>query len=412
MAKPNNSHILIPGETSWEIWAAPTSGPATLISEHPVTSPAEINKFPAGDIIFFFPVRALTALPLKVLTTESSLFQDLASTHSERLGLRPDPFAGQLTDVFPLSSNEDSSTLLSIVLRNPRTQDLPTKSAKSFDISPRAFPVTGNTLTLWRELGSWVFALHLDGKLIYCQATSNSAPSPDSSLIREIRIAISQISLQEIDATPSRAIIWTSNPETDTSTLSRSLSVRSELIPRPSPILPKPLSNLLPADVRAARRAAKKRQNITLAAVAIGILYFGAIAYFGFQLWTTQSTTKKLTDRVNAIAPERESYALHIAKWNELEYATSLEYNTVDILHRISRCIPQNSGLRLRTADISPTEITLIGEAPQPQAVNQFSLNLNQSNDLLSYEWQTPAAKESARGWEFNFKANIPTTTP
>jgi len=412
MAKTHTTHLLLPGETAWEIWTVSGNEPATLLSEHPAASPSEIAKFPAGDLIFLFPVRALTALPLQVYTGDSSLFPDLAATHAERLGLRPDPFAGQLTDIFPVLINSEASTLLSIILRGPGSTDLPTKSPKAFDISPRALPVKGNTLTLWREIGQWVFAIHQDGKLLYCQATSASSVSPDTNLIREIRIAIAQLSMQGISASPSKAIVWSPDTQIDTSELSRSLSVQTELTPRPAPVLPAPLSNLLPADVRAARRAARKRQNTTLAIAAVAILYLGTVGYLGYQLWQTRSTTKQLLTRVQSVAPESEAYALHLAKWDELEHGIDLEYNTVDILNRIARSIPPNSGLRLRTADISPTEIRLIGEAPQPQAVNQFSLNLTKNNGLLAFEWQTPEPKQSSRGWEFVFTANTPSTTP
>lgn len=412
MSKTNSTHLLLPGEAVWEIWSIASNGPATLLAEYPVATPSEIAKLPAGDLIFLFPVRALTALPLHVNTGDSSLFPDLAATHAERLGIRPDPLAGQLTDIFPVFINSEASTLLSVILRSPSTADLPTRSPKAFDISPRAFPAKGNTLTLWRELGHWVFALHREGKLLYCQATSISSVSPDANLIREIRITIAQLSMQGIDASPSKASVWTSNPETETSELSRSLSVQTELSPRPAPVLPAPISKFLPDDVRAARRAATRRQNTILAIAAIAILYLGAVGYLGYQLWQTHSTTKKIIARVSTVAPESEAYALHIAKWDELEYGISLQYNTVDILSRIARSIPPNSTLRLVTADISATQIQLKGEAQQFEEVSKFSLNLTKNNDLAGYEWQTPPAKQSTRGWEFLFSGNTPTTAP
>lgn len=413
MAKSNTTHLLIPGEISWEIWSQ-TPGGFFRSSDESVTvlKASEITKIPAGDLIHFFPVRAFTALPMHVPTGDVSLFPDLAATHAERSGLRPDPFAGQLTDVFPIFTNAEDSIFLSVVLRAPQTENLPSKSAKAFDISPRAFPVKGNTLALWRELGHWVFAIHHEGKLLYCQATTSSGASPDSSLIREIRIAIAQLSMQGISVAPSRAIVWSSEADVNTALLSQSLSIQTDLQPRPAPTKPDPLSNLLPADVRAARREARKRQNTILAVAAIAIIYLGAAGYLGYQLWQTHSTTKKLLARVDAIAPEGEAFALHNAKWDELEYGLNLKYNTVDILSRVARCIPADSSLRLRTADISPTEIRLIGEAQQPQGVNQFSLNLKNNNDLAAYEWQMPQPRQSTRGWEFTFTGSVPVVTP
>ena len=133
------------------------------------------------------------------------------------------------------------------------------------------------------------------------------------------------------------------------------------------------------------------------------MIYIGTIGYLGYGLWKTHSTTKKLLSQTNIIAPQQEAFQLHIAKWDELEYGIDLNHNTVDILNRIARSIPPGSGLRLRTAEISANEVRLIGEAPQPQAVNQFSLNLTKNNDLAAFEWQRPEPKQTNRGWEFVF---------
>ena len=81
----------------------------------------------------------------------------------------------------------------------------------------------------------------------------------------------------------------------------------------------------------------------------------------------------------------------------------------MDILKRIADCIPPNSGLRLRTADISASEIKLMGEAQALEAVNGFSLKLTKNTDLSQFEWQTPEPNQSTRGWEFVYTGEVPT---
>jgi hypothetical protein len=412
MAKSSTKYLLIPGETEWEIWSIVPNQPAALEFSHAVNFASEIEKFPAGDLIFLFPIQAFTALPLRVQTTDPALFPDLAATHAERLGLRPDPLAGQLTDIFPISTSNEESTLLSVVLRNPSSESLPSKSPKAFDISARALPTSGNTLTLWRELNHWVFAIHHQGKLVYCQATSSTGISPDANLVREIRIATTQLSLQGIQVNPDKAIVWSTDEATQTTELSKAFSIPVELTTKPTPTLPDPLSQLLPADVRAARRAAQKRQNTLVAFAALAIFYIGAIGYFSYDLWKSHSTIKQLTTREQEIAPSVEKFVIHNNKWDELEYAITSEYNTMDILLRIQKCIPPNTGLRLKTAEISATNIRLIGEAPQSQAVTQFASNLKKSNELLNYEWSPGPPQQTAVGWEFTHTANLPQTTP
>ena len=59
---------------------------------------------------------------------------------------------------------------------------MPPRGPKSFDISARAYPLTGDTLAVWKEFGRWVFALSHEGKIVYCQATSVTSSEPDDDL--------------------------------------------------------------------------------------------------------------------------------------------------------------------------------------------------------------------------------------
>lgn len=145
-----------------------------------------------------------------------------------------------------------------------------------------------------------------------------------------------------------------------------------------------------------------------LGVAAVALLYLGIIGWFGYGLWKDSSETKKLLLQAQQAAPDGEAYALHIAKWDELVDVIDLTNAPVDILKRISDCIPPNSGLRLKTADISASEVKLSGEAPQLQAVNTFSLSLDKNTDLDRFEWQLPGGNQSTRGWDFQYTGQLP----
>ena len=408
MSKTTDTILLLPGEISWEIWTASPGSPPALHSHSETARAAELADLPPGDVHLLFPVRSLTSLPVKVTSNDDSLFEDLAALHAERLGLRPDPMAGQLTDVFPITRAEDSTALLTVLLKAPTEGDLPPRGPKGFDLSARALPAAGETITVWKEFGRWVFALHHEGKLLHCQATPLATADPDEALAREIRLTILQLSLQSIEYTPTRILLWSSAPRIDPTALRETLHLPVETIPRPDPVMPAPASKLLPADVRAARRAAARRRTIQLGIAAVAALYLGAIGWAAWDLWKIRSDTAKLTRLAEAAAPEREAYATHIAKWDELAPAINLNNCPVNILSRVARSIPPNSGLRLRTAEISAQEVKLIGEAPQAPPVNQFDLALSKNNDLQFY-WQRPEPNQTTRGWEFVFTGS---TTP
>ena len=410
MSKTIEQALLIPGESGWEIWTRQGDGAFELRSAVENSHAGEITDIPTGDLTMFFPVKSITAVPMRVTSDDDALFPDLAALHAERLGLRPDPMAGQLTDVFVVARDAENTALLSVFLRSPEEGELPKRGPKGFDISARAWPVSGEALAIWMEFGRWVFAIFHQGKLAFCQATAVDSAQPDGSLTREIKLSIMQLAMQGLHFEPSRVIVWSSSDSINPSDLRTAFRVAVEIAPRPAPILPEPLSKLLPADVRAARKEALRRRNITIGAAAAILAYLGLIGWLGFGLWKTSSQTRKLLAEAEQVAPEGEAYALHIAKWDELSQAIELTHSPVDILQRIASCIPPNSGLRLKTAEISAVEIKLIGEAPQLQAANSFSLNLSKNNDLAHFTWQTPEPNQSTRGWEFVYSAEVPTS--
>ncbi len=410
MKKSNESVLLVPGEVGWEIWTGQAGGDFTLQSATATERASDLTDIPAGDLLLMFPVKSVTAVPMRVTSDDEALFPDLAALHAERLGLRPDPMAGQLTDVFVIRREPENTALLSILLRAPGEGDMPPRGPKGFDISARAFPLTGDALALWKEFGRWVFSLYHEGNLVYCQATSVTSDSPNDDLARELKLAMIQLSMQGLSIEPSRIAVWTSQAETDTQALSRIFKAPLEVSPRPAPKSPLPLSKLLPADVRAARRAAVQKRNILLGVAAIGLLYLGIIGWFGYGLWRDSTETKKLIQQAEAAGPEGARYQMHTEKWAELADVVDLDHSPLDILKRISDCIPPSSQLRLKTADISANEIKLIGEAPTLPAVNTFSLNLKKNRDLARFEWQLPEANQSTRGWEFVYSGEIPKT--
>lgn len=399
----NDTHLLLPGESGWEIWSGHPGAGYTLAISLPTDRASEIAQLPAGDLKFFFPIKSATAVPLKVNSDEEALFEDLASLHSERLGLRPDPLAGQLTDLFIVSRAAENNLVVSVQLRAPREGELPTRGPKAFDLSARAYPVSGNTLAVWKEFGRWVFACYRDGQFAYSQATTSTAESPDDPFALEIKLALAQLALQGLEIFPNRLVVWTLNANADVTSLTRTLRLPVEIAARPAPLPPEPPSKLLPADVRAARRPARRRRNILLSSAAAAFAYLAIVGFFSYGLWQKSRETRRYQLLAEAAAPESLAYTTHVAKWQELTPAIDLVNSPVDILNRIARCIPPNSGLRLRTADINSVEIQLNGEAPQSSAVNQFSLALNKSNDLADFVWQTPEPQQSNRGWEFRF---------
>lgn len=410
MSKQQEMSLLVPGARGWEIWKQATTGGFVLQSADGPARASELSNLPAGNLAMLFPVRGYHALPFKASSTDESLFDDLAGMHAERLGVRADPMAGQLSDTFVVSKEEESAILLGVVLKSPGDGDLPPRSPKEFDVSARAYQIRGEAIAVWMEFGRWVFAFYRNGKLLYSQATSSGGAEPDAGCLKDIHLALGQMAIQGLQLKPETVHVWSPDgPTGSAGSLTGGFNVPVKVSPRPDPELPNPHSKLLPADVRAARRAAKSRQQKMAAIGLIVLAYAGVAGWFGYGLWKDTREIKELKAKAESIAPsaDRLAYQKHLATWTELDLLVDGSKAPVDLMSRVAKAIPPNSGLRLKMAEVSANEIKLTGEAQMAPPVSQFSVNL--SRNMPEFKWDNPPPSNSNKGWAFSFSGTRPT---
>lgn len=366
----------------------------------------ELKQLPSGDLAMFFPVKSVQYLPLKVASGDESLFEDLATMHAERLGIRPDGMAGQLSDSFVVASGEDSTVLLHAVLNSPGEGELPLRTPKEFDLSARAFPVDGDAVTVWKELGRWVFGIHSGGKLLYAQATSNESSVPDEVVMQDIRLALGQLGMQGLRVKPEAVYVWPPEGELgEAGVLAEGLGVTATIERRPDPQIPDPVSHLLPADVRAARKERQQRNQIVGLGALVVLAYFGFFGWMGYGLWVDSKKADKLAREAAAVDEISLTFQKHRNMWDELEPVVEDQRTPMEIMLQVKNAIPRNSGLRLKTADINTTEVKLLGAAPKSGPINAFSLALKRSSDLSWLEWTNQAPSNTAKGWTLTFTA-------
>ena len=407
--KPVEMSLLVPGPLGWELWKQlPDGGYQRADDEGPMMV-GEMSSLPSGDLAMLFPVRQVHALPFKAPSTDEDLFEDLATMHAERLGIRPDVMAGELTDSFLVSQDDESSVLLHVVIRSPGEGELPVRTPKDFDLSARGFPVEGDAVCVWKELGRWVFSIFKEGKLIYCQPSSSSAESPDADVVRDIHLSLGQLTLQGLKVTPERVHLWGPQGELgEPGALADAFDVPIEIAHRPDPIMPDPPSRILPADVHAARRAKAQRNKVLTLVGAAAVVYLGFAGWLGWGLWQTLQERKQIKAEMAQYAEVEAVFGEHTARWDELSRVVESKYNPVEAMYNIANSIPKNSGLRLTTADINFSEgeplVTLRGAAPASAPVTTFSLALKRNADLAWLDWNNEPANKTQKGWEFLFK--------
>lgn len=411
--KQPDMSLLVPGPLGWELWKQLPDGSYERADDEGPMLIGEMSNLPGGGLAMLFPVRQIHALPFKAPSTDEGLFGDLATMHAERLGIRPDLMAGELTDSFLVDQDAESSVILHVVVRSPGEGELPVRTPKEFDLSARGFPVAESAICVWKELGRWVFSIHRDGKLIYCQPSTSSSEAPDADVVRDIHLSLGQLTLQGLKVDPGKLYLWGPQGElADAGSLADAFDLPIEIAHRPDPVMPAPPSRILPADVHAARRAKAKRNQLLSLVGLVAVAYLGFGGWMGWGLYETLQKKNKLQNELAQFSEVESIYGEHTARWAELSRVVETQYNPVETMLNIANAIPRNSGLRLSTADINFDEkepvVILQGTAQTSAPGTSFSLALKRNAALSWLEWDDPPARNTQKGWEFKFEGRPP----
>lgn len=421
--KKNNQVLFFPGAEGWEIWSGVEE--LSLLKASEEREALSVEGVPGGYLTMAFAVRDVSAAPFVAATVDQEMFGDLADLHLERSGLRVDETAGSLSDSFVLRMEEDEAVLLSVVLSPPLEGGLPRKSPKAFDISARCLPLPQNAVVLWREFGRWVFAVSdSNSQCAYFQALPGALF--DQQLCREVALGMSQLFMQEVLSVPlENCQIWTSEGEFTPSeeamqSLGKILGLSVESVTKPAPLLPNPVSSLLPADIRAERVAKQKARQAKLAIAAGVLLYVGLLGFLAYQYFDTKQKTELAQQRAENSNPAAEQVMSFKEKWDEIQPVVENQVWPIEQYYNAYLAAPKK-GLKLATVEahneIKTTNenelslarfITLIGESEEVKEAIQFGENLEKSQFFKekSFNWEITSPTPTSKGtWRFNYTA-------
>ena len=127
-SKKNQATLLIPGPQGWDVWELGGGESATLKNRTEELRALDVDGLPTRDLHMAFPVREVSALPMKSPATEANLFGDMAEMHIERMGMKPPIELGNLSDFFQVAVRDEDCLLLPVVLSPPPEGTLPRRS--------------------------------------------------------------------------------------------------------------------------------------------------------------------------------------------------------------------------------------------------------------------------------------------
>lgn len=422
--KKGEVSLLLPGADGWEIWSG---SPESLVQKSATEEmlALDVAGIPNGNLGMALPVRQVSALPFRAPTTDLALLEDLAGMHLERSGARPALDGGQLTDHLVYQTTEEETLLTAVVLSPPQEGQLPRKSPKAFDISPRCLPLPLGEVVIWRELGRWVFALGKPGQVLYFQCLSGERL--DEGAGNEIRLALVQLQIQGLlDEVPERLIVWVhgslSDPRPEElEALSRGAGVETIPVGKPTPVWPSPPTRLLPADVRAERVALQGKRNRNLIIAAVLLAYLGIAGFLFWKLQETKSAAESAKREVASLGGGAQLLLAHQEKWDKLRPVVEHDFYPYELLLRVFKQLPNSGGNRLiRLTEATITNqyqeiegdlamnrtIRLQGQAPNNTDIPKFSNGLRNAESLGEFNWVIqPETKDRKSGqWTFTYE--------
>lgn len=384
MTKKKQKHeVLIPGDSAWELW---TGGMGVALSRTKVFEEG-LGTFTrdASRHILALPAASLWVLPAWMKAEQAHL-RDMALLHLERIGVRapahPESmFVDSLTE-------EDGSHLARVVA----LKDVPTPLGDfrvlpdECRLSASCFPLPGNSLTVWRELGRLVVAITIGPRLAYFSPLS--AARLDHTGLAELNNICLQLTFQRVLSSLAGIVLWIEDGDVESIEKATGVSVVRQDRPVPQ-VAASSKSGLMPGDVIATRQAgaasARTRLMVLSGAFVVSIL----VAAFMVVMTMAGRERDALRDEVAEITPRAARVENHKAAWQEV--ATAVDPNSYP-MELLLRCMEPKSSNEISLTNFECTRDTILlrGRAVEISPALKYSEELKHT-DSLAFAWESVA---------------------
>jgi hypothetical protein len=382
MSKKKQKHeVLIPGDSSWELWAG-AMGETLSRSKIFDEGPGAFSR-DASCHMLALPAASLWVLPAWMKGEQAHL-RDMALLHLERLGVRtpqhPESmFVDSLTE-------EDGSHLARVVA----LKDVPTPLADfrvlpdECRLSASCFPLPGNSLTVWRELGRLVVAITIGPRLAYFSPLS--AARLDHTGLAELNNICLQLTFQRVLSSLSGIVLWIEDGDVEGIEKATGVPVQRQDRPLPQ-VAATSRSGLMPGDVIATRQAGQASARTRVMVLSGAFVIAAAVAAFMVLMSMAMRERDALRDQVAEITPRAARVENHKAAWQEVAMAVDPSTYPMELL---LRCMEPKSSNEITLSNFECTRDTVLirGRALEISPALKYSEELKHT-DSLAFTWES-----------------------
>jgi hypothetical protein len=393
--------ILCPGEDSWDLWRAGTSG-LVLDSSVPIEEGGPASFKHAR--LFGCPVTSAFAVPVWVASVDPEIIRSAVELQLEKLNLRSEEGGGNLIESQVIEQTESQTLLLVTVLNERNLREFSRDSPGQFEVTPSLFFLPDNSLVLWKELEKLVAAITRGDRLIYFQALSSG--ELDAQAAHELQLLVMQLELQGVLGELESVVVWSDAIESGADAMLKEtlgLPIRRERKPPPAP--PPQASTFLPNQIAQARvRASRLRRirQVSAAAAAVYLLAAGAFAFFSIKevrgAGELRAKSKRLESEVGWVANAQ-------GRWLRMLDVTHADRYPLERFYQLSKSLDEASKVRLTKFVFDPEKLSLSGEAQDITRAINYMNAIKRDPSLSEYNWENPPPK-TERGGTASFQMN------
>jgi hypothetical protein len=392
--------LLLPGETSWELWRTSADGSYELaqVTEH---GPGSFSKEASGHTL------ALPAVNVWVLPAwiqgEADHLQEMAGLHLERMSVRT---AGHTQGMsLEVMSQRDSSHLVRITALKDQVTPLADHkiTPRECRLSALCLDLPRNALVLWKELGRMVLAITSESGLLYFAPLSST--KLDTHAITEINHICLQLSFQRVIQEPSGIYVWTEDGDMEALRSASGLPVH--VTEKPKPSLTGMAGSLMPLDLIASRQAAASSARRRLLALSAAFVLSACVAVFTLLIGKISRERDALLEQVAAITPRASKVESQRAAWQEAAPAVDPDGSPLETLLRLMEPAA-SSQITLTELEWTPKSVLLRGRAPEISPALKYMQEIKDTESLIAFNWEPGTPEIGENGAAFEVKGERP----
>ncbi|MBL9142639.1 MAG: hypothetical protein JNM99_03060 [Verrucomicrobiaceae bacterium] len=382
--------LLIPGDTSWELWSSTSLGAMEHVRSFDDSRPGSFATTAARRTLAL-PAASVWVLPAW-LKGEREHLRDMANLHLERLSVRT-PGHEQAMIVNSIDESAGSHLTRVVALKDVTTPLAELKLLPDdCQLSAMCFALAPNSITIWRELGRLVVAITVGPQLAYFSPMS--ASSLDQSGLAELNNICLQLTFQKVLESLSGIVLWMEDGDVERIHKMTGLEVRRDSRPGPR-LIAGQQTGLMPMDVIAARQAQQASARHRMVALSAGFVIAVFVAAFSALMSIATSERDALREKIAEITPRASRVAGHRAAWMEAAPAVDPTQFPMQVL--LNCMEPKSPELALMSFECTPDRVLIQGHTPSVEEALKYQQDIKDSENLTAFIWEAGVPKINER---------------